>query len=410
MLLRHIITALSPTLIQGSLNLTIAALATDTRRVVPGSLFIATNLDTEAGFERANEAVNRGASAVVCRDGDFVTARVTRIRVTDPCEAVARAAAAFYSHPAAKLEIVRLKSGSDTAVSAFQARQLLEREGQKVGLISSLGCWVGDRFVPPPPSGFDGIEVQRLLGDMVKAGCRVCVVEGRIASPVMIFGSGAARWREVESLAEAAGESTRAIPVPEGLSTSSRRVAVPMATPGCAERIQLGQDFSLVVDRSATSARLAAVLNIMRQQTEGRLFLVFGAKGCHAPEMRHAFGLVAAKLADAAWITTDDPEKVRPEFLAADVGSAWKAVREDGLTFISDRAAAIHAALGEARAGDAVLIAGKGADTVQRHGDTIVPFDDRGCARLFLEREHDRNNWMLDRLLPTGDVLAGRGG
>ncbi len=407
MLLRHIITALSPTSIQGSLSQTITALATDTRRVVPGSLFIATNLDTEAGFERANEAVNRGASAVVCRDGDFVTARVTRIRVADPREAVARAAAAFYSHPAGKLEIVRLKSGSDTAVSAFQARQLLERAGQKVGLISSLGCWVGDRFVPPPPSGFDGIEVQRLLADMVKAGCRVCVVEGRIASPVMIFGSFAARWREVDSLAEAAGEPVGATPLPGGCDAPKRRVS-PSAVPGCAERIQLGQDFSVVVDRSATSARLAAVLNIMRQQAEGRLFLVFGAKACHAPEMRHAFGLVAAKLADAVWITTDDPEKVRPEFLAADLGSVWKAVREDGLTFISDRAAAIHAALGESRAGDAVLIAGKGADTVQRLGDTIVPFDDRGCVRLFLEREQDRNNWMLDRLLPTGSAEMAR--
>jgi UDP-N-acetylmuramyl tripeptide synthase len=403
MLLRQIVTALAPTSIQGSLNQAITALATDTRRVVPGSLFIATSLDTEAGFERANEAVNRGAAAVVCRDGDFVTARVTRVRVADPREAVAKAAAAFYSHPAAKLEIVRLKTGSDTAVSAFQARQLLERDGQKVGLISSLGCWVGDRFVPPPPSGFDGIEVQRLLADMVRGGCRVCVVEGRVASPVMIFGSAAARWREVDSLAEAAGEPASAAPLPQAQEAPRRRVAAP-AVPGCAERIQMGQDFSVVVDRSATSARLAAVLNVMRQQTQGRLFLVIGAKACHAPEMRHAFGLVAAKLADAAWITTDDPEKVRPEFLAADLGSAWKAVRQDGLNFVADRTAAIQAALGDARAGDAVLIAGKGADTVQRLGDTIVPFDDRACARLFLEREQERNDWMLERLLPTGSA------
>jgi UDP-N-acetylmuramyl tripeptide synthase len=403
MLLRQIVTALAPTAIQGSLNHPITAIATDTRRVVRGALFIATNLDTEAGFERANEAVDRGAAAVVCRDGDFVTARVTRVRVADPREAVARAAAAFHGHPAARLEIVRLKSGSDTAVSAFQARQLLERDGRKVGLVSSLGCWVGDRFVPPPPSGFDGIEVQRLLGEMVKSGCKVCVVEGRVASPVMIFGSAAARWREVDSLAEAAGDPSSAVPRNQRFYEPRQRAVTPPA-PGCAERIQAGQDFSVVVDRSATSARLAAVLNVMRQQSQGRLYLVFGAKAAHAPEMRQAFGLVAAKLADAAWITTDDPEKVRPEFLAADLASAWKAVRADGPTFIADRTAAIHAALTEARAGDAVLIAGKGAETIQRLGDTIVPFDDRACARVFLEREQDRNNWMLDRLLPAGSA------
>ncbi len=405
MLLRQLVTSLSPTSIQGSLNHEITALATDTRRVVRGSLYIATNLDTDAGFERANEAVDRGAAAVVCRDGDFVTARVTRVRVADPRESVARAAAAFFGHPAKRLEIVRLKTGTDTAVSAFQARQMLERDGRKVGLVSSLGCWVGDRFVPPPPSGFDGIEVQRLLADMVKAGCRVCVVEGRVASPTMIFGSAAVRWREVDSMAEAAGEAPEA-PVRNELRTaSSPRSAAPVA-PGFAERIQMGQDFAVVVDRSATSARFAAVLNVMRQQTQGRLFVVFGAKAAHAPELRQAFGLVAAKLADAAWITTDDPEHVRPEFLSADLASAWRAVRPDGLTLVADRTAAIHSAMAEARAGDAVLIAGKGAEPVQRLGETIVPFDDRACARLFLERDQQHSDWVLDRLLPVSDSAA----
>ena len=96
-------------------------------------------------------------------------------------------------------------------------------------------------------------------------------------------------------------------------------------------------------------------------------------------------GAVAAELADFTLITSDNPRRESPEKIAASIDEGFRRVRSDGHRVELDRKRAIDGILRMARAGDTVLIAGKGHETYQEFEDTVVPFDDRVCARETLE-------------------------
>jgi UDP-N-acetylmuramoyl-L-alanyl-D-glutamate--2,6-diaminopimelate ligase len=93
--------------------------------------------------------------------------------------------------------------------------------------------------------------------------------------------------------------------------------------------------------------------------------------------MRPLMGRVAAAHADRAIVTTDNPRSEDPQAIAEEVAAGE-------LEIVVDRRAAIEQALGDARAGDVVVIAGKGADTEMEVGGRFVPFDDRAIAREVL--------------------------
>ena len=130
------------------------------------------------------------------------------------------------------------------------------------------------------------------------------------------------------------------------------------------------------VDYAHTPDALAAALAALRPHTAGRLILVFGAGGDRDAGKRAPMGAAAARAADVAIVTNDNP---RSEDAAA-IRAAIRAGAPDA-TEVGDRRDAIAHALAEARAGDTVLIAGKGHETVQIVGDAHHPFDDAAIAR-----------------------------
>ena len=92
-------------------------------------------------------------------------------------------------------------------------------------------------------------------------------------------------------------------------------------------------------------------------------------------------GAIAARLADRAWVTNDNPRGESPEAIAAGIVAGAPA---GALTVVLDRREAIAAACAEARPGDLVLVAGKGHETTQTVGTVVQPFDDRLVAREWL--------------------------
>ena len=148
--------------------------------------------------------------------------------------------------------------------------------------------------------------------------------------------------------------------------------------PGRLEAVDRGQDFLALVDYAHKPGALQAVLQNLRQQSLGRLAVVFGAGGDRDPGKRKAMGRIAAELADLVVVTDDnprseDPPAIRAAILAgvAEAGSGAQVVE------IADRRAAIAHAVGWARSGDVVLIAGKGHETGQTAAGITRPFDDR---------------------------------
>jgi UDP-N-acetylmuramoyl-L-alanyl-D-glutamate--2,6-diaminopimelate ligase len=153
--------------------------------------------------------------------------------------------------------------------------------------------------------------------------------------------------------------------------------------PGRLERIDEGQDFTVVVDYAHKPDAVEAALRTLRPLTEGRLIIVLGAGGDRDPGKRPIMGEIAARLADVVVVTDDnprseDPAAIRRALLAGAEGGRAEVVE------LGDRHAAIAAAIGRAAPGDIVVIAGKGHETGQVVGETTYPFDDRDVARQVL--------------------------
>ncbi len=152
--------------------------------------------------------------------------------------------------------------------------------------------------------------------------------------------------------------------------------------PGRFEAVDEGQPFTVLVDYAHTPGALASVLAEARALAAGRLVCVFGCGGDRDRVKRPAMGEIASRLADAVFVTSDNPRSEDPAAIISEVvaGTDGNAVVEP------DRAAAIARALEGAREGDVVVIAGKGHEQGQELGGAIVPFDDRDVARDALRR------------------------
>jgi UDP-N-acetylmuramoyl-L-alanyl-D-glutamate--2,6-diaminopimelate ligase len=148
--------------------------------------------------------------------------------------------------------------------------------------------------------------------------------------------------------------------------------------PGRLEPIDRGQDFLALVDYAHKPGALRAVLETLREQSSGRLAVVFGAGGNRDPGKREPMGRVAAELADLVVVTDDNPRDEDPAAIrAAIMAGATAAGGGAQVVEIGDRREAIDRAVAWARAGDVVLIAGKGHETGQTSQGQTRPFDDR---------------------------------
>lgn len=159
--------------------------------------------------------------------------------------------------------------------------------------------------------------------------------------------------------------------------------------PGRLERFLLPNGALAVVDYAHTHDALAAVLEACDELTGARLLVVFGCGGDRDTGKRPLMGAVAARGSDLAWITSDNPRSEDPEAICAQVVEGFAAVadpRATGFHVVVDRATAIADALAETRAGDIVVIAGKGHEDYQLVGDQVLSLDDRVLVTEWIER------------------------
>lgn len=162
----------------------------------------------------------------------------------------------------------------------------------------------------------------------------------------------------------------------EAIAAGIRNLA---SVPGRFEPVDEGQGFLVVVDYAHTPDALANVLRAARGLAEGRVLVVFGCGGDRDRAKRPEMGAAAARLADVAYATSDNPRSEDPEAILAEVEKGLAAAAGDYRVVI-DRTEAISRALAGAEPGDVVVIAGKGHETGQTIGTAVLPFDDRLVA------------------------------
>jgi UDP-N-acetylmuramoyl-L-alanyl-D-glutamate--2,6-diaminopimelate ligase len=150
--------------------------------------------------------------------------------------------------------------------------------------------------------------------------------------------------------------------------------------PGRFEPVDEGQDFAVLVDYAHTPDSLENVLLAARPLTQGRLLSVFGCGGDRDRGKRPLMGAISARLADHTIVTSDNPRSEDPEAIVAEILEGIE--DRERTEAIVDRHAAIEHAVGIARPGDVVVIAGKGHEQGQEfEGGRKVPFDDVTVAR-----------------------------
>lgn len=188
-----------------------------------------------------------------------------------------------------------------------------------------------------------------------------------VANALAAVGYGVARGLSVETIAD-------------GLANCP-------PVPGRFQPVRAGQGFAVLVDYAHTPDGLENVLRSARPLTAGRLLVVFGCGGNRDRTKRPLMGKLALDLADVAVVTSDNPRREEPEAILDDIlagmpggGSGAQVHRE------ADRRAAIALAVGLAKPGDTIVIAGKGHENYQIVGDRTFPFDDVQVAEEAIKK------------------------
>lgn len=475
----------------------VGAVHHDSRRVEPGDLFVCLRGQRDDGHEYAPQAARAGAAAIVAEEGRGEPLRafgIPIVEVRDGRPAIAAIAAAHEGHPSRRLAVVGITGTDGKSTTAFFALAALEGAGLTAGLLSTVESRVAGRSrlrlsrltTPEAP------DVQRLLAEMVDAGCTHAVVEATSHGLVQhrLDGAGfdvgavttlgvdhldfhrtreayhAAKARLFEALpaegcavlnadepaastylaartrarilryaleggagirdaavgaraieAEARGSRFRlafhpgdaalqdietSVPLPGRVNVANALAALTVAhalgldiasaasgladcpgVPGRMERIAEAP-VEVIVDYAHTEAALRQLLGMLRAGTGGRLLVVFGCAGERGAERRAGMGRAAAELADYAVLTEEDPRSEEPDAILEEIASSIRAAGgAEGERFerVPDRREAIARALDLARAGDVVVLAGKGHERTIERADGAHPWDERAVAR-----------------------------
>jgi UDP-N-acetylmuramoyl-L-alanyl-D-glutamate--2,6-diaminopimelate ligase len=191
-----------------------------------------------------------------------------------------------------------------------------------------------------------------------------------------------------------------------GVSIEAARqgIATLRGVPGRMERIDLGQDFTAIVDFAHTPNALRVALETVRKvistrsgpvqegagvKTAGRVLAVFGSAGARDVTKRRMMAEVSAELADISILTAEDPRSESLEGILAEMAAgAESRGGVEGKTFyrMPDRGEAIRFAVSLARPGDVVIACGKGHEQSMCFGDTEYPWDDRVAMRAALSK------------------------
>jgi UDP-N-acetylmuramoyl-L-alanyl-D-glutamate--2,6-diaminopimelate ligase len=461
----------------------IAGLAADSREVKPGYLFAALPGVKTDGARFIEEALKRGAAAVLVASGASPTnSSAAIIEDSDPRRRLALIAARFFgTQPETAIAVTG--TNGKTSVASF-VRQLWAAQGftaaslGTVGVVSPSGTKILKHTTPDP------IELHRLLAALAEEGVTHLALEAsshglqqrrvdgitfaagaftnisrdhldyhpsfedyfeqklRLFTELLPEGAAAIvdvdseAGRRVAAVAEArglrlisvgrAGKTLRLVSaeldgfaqtlvvehdgkrhsvrlplvgafqasnalVAGGLAiaTGSNAAAVlPLlaALQGARGRLDLAgtarAGAPIFVDYAHTPDALAKALDALRPYVENRLVVVFGCGGDRDKGKRPEMGKVAIAKADLAIVTDDNPRSENPATIRGEILSA-----APGAIEIGDRAAAIAEAVAKLQRGDVLLVAGKGHETGQTVGATVIPFSDHDAVQAALKHE-----------------------
>jgi UDP-N-acetylmuramoyl-L-alanyl-D-glutamate--2,6-diaminopimelate ligase len=473
-------------------NPDVSSVEYDSRRVKPGSLFVAMHGDTSDGNRFIDRAIEAGAVAIVTDSAsENPRERAAWAVVPHGRRALARISENFYHRPAERLAITGVTGTNGKTTTAFLVEAILSAAARKSVLIGTIEYHVAGRTYPAPHTTPEALELARLFSEAVGQGATDAVMEvsshalaqqrifgvpfdvaiftnltrdhldyhqtmeqyfaakrvlfegcgteapraavanlddecgaelaefsRKRSSMVLTYGwsRGDFRAEKVDItargtrfdlmaseqrlaifspligrvnvyniLAAAAAGSARGC----SLDAIARGVSCLTHVPGRFERVDCGQPFTVVVDYAHTDDALKNLTSLAREFVSrsgatARVLTLFGCGGDRDRAKRPLMGEAAGRGSDFVVLTSDNPRSEDPRAI---INDALVGLQKSGAKYSvePDRRKAIGLAIGEARPGDIVLLAGKGHEKVQVTRAGSHPFDDAQVAREMLK-------------------------
>ena len=176
--LKDILVGISGLLVTGDVNIDISSIAFDSRKVVAGSLFVATSGTHADGHQYITSALEKGAAAILCAVlPENPLASVTWILSQDPADDLGKVAANYYDQPSRKMKVVGVTGTNGKTTTATLLYRLFTGLGHTSGLFSTVCNYIGESRLEATHTTPDALQLQETMAEMAAAGCTYCFLE-----------------------------------------------------------------------------------------------------------------------------------------------------------------------------------------------------------------------------------------
>ena len=178
--------------VQGSMDAEVRDIVYDSRKLAPGTMFVCMVGAVTDGHKFIPDAVEKGASVIVLEKleaavgvptgtptgiSTSIPEEITVLKVASTRRALALMSAALFGYPDRKLVTIGLTGTKGKTTTTYMIKNVLERAGKKVGLIGTIGAYIGDEHIPSKNTTPESYELHRMFASMVEAGCEYVVME-----------------------------------------------------------------------------------------------------------------------------------------------------------------------------------------------------------------------------------------
>lgn len=164
-------------ILKGKLNINIEKIVYNSSEAEPNSMFVAiSGFDTD-GHQYIEDAINRGAQAIIVEKNLEIEADVTVIKVSDSRKALALAAANFYDHPTKDLDLIGITGTNGKTSTTFFLKSILEQAEKSIGIIGTIGTFIDDFYIKNKNTTPESLNLQQIFSHMKEVGVDTSVIE-----------------------------------------------------------------------------------------------------------------------------------------------------------------------------------------------------------------------------------------
>lgn len=177
MQLKELLKEIHYELLNGTLDIEVSQIDYDSRQVVEGSLFVCIPGAKVDGHTFIEQVINKGAKVIVVEKDVPYQEGVTYIQVEDARYALALLSCAFFDHPSRKMCVIGITGTKGKTTTSYMMESILKNANKKVGIIGTIGSLINGQLKKTKNTTPESFELQRLMNEMVEAGCEYCVME-----------------------------------------------------------------------------------------------------------------------------------------------------------------------------------------------------------------------------------------